>query len=153
MEPRNYLIVGALAVLRAGGHAKPPYDLVARSCRGQRAGHRHIRVPQELGTPLRFHLCEMLAAWGCQTQKPPAAESASDSVGVTNAGARGGHRHVKENETWRVGREGFGAPHSTVESGERGPREPGGGKGVSASGPRWGNQGRSFVAENPVTVT
>jgi len=38
-------------VLRTGAAPTTLYGLTCRSCRGQRTGHKHIRVPQELGRP------------------------------------------------------------------------------------------------------
>ena len=69
--------------------------------RGPRAGRRHIRVPQELGTPWRFHLFIDWLQGEVPDPKLPGPKSASDLVGRTKTGARDGNRHAKE--TKRVG--------------------------------------------------
>jgi hypothetical protein len=96
IEPRNYRIVGALVVMRAGAAPTTLYGLTCRSRRGQRTGHKHIRVPQELGTPCRFHLFIDWLTGEVPDPKLPGPKSASDLVGGTKTGARGGHRHAKE---------------------------------------------------------
>jgi hypothetical protein len=69
--------------------------LLRRSCRGRRTGHRHTRVPQELGTPCRFLLDN---DWLSGVTKP---KNSGPQVGVglggeTKTGARAGQGLAKE---------------------------------------------------------
>ena len=83
-----YAVRGAVPTYRNG--------LVGRSRRGLRTGRRHIRIPQELGTPGRFHLFKYWLRGELPDPKTPGPKSASGLVGATNTGARGGNRRAKE---------------------------------------------------------
>ncbi len=113
--------------------------LLLRSCRGQRTGHRHTRVPQELGTPVRRHLFKDWLSRGCQTRKP-LAPSRRRTWMERRTQAQGWSPSREGNEGRRVGRTGIGALHSTIEAGELVPREAGGGKGVPCRGTLLGQQ-------------
>ena len=83
-----------------------------RSRRGPRAGRRHKRVPQELGTPCRFHLYSNWFLGEGPDPKLPGPKSASDLAGGTKTGARGGNRPAKE--TKRDGKGGRESEHFIV---------------------------------------
>src|SRR6266853_4215506 len=88
-----------------------------------------MRVPQELGTPWLFHLFDLLAWWGGarpKTSWPPVGVG----PGRSENRREGWSPSCEGNEVRRAGRQGIGAPHSTVEAGERVPPGPWGGKGV-----------------------
>src|SRR5205823_5735825 len=101
-----------------------------RSRRGRRTGHRHKRVPQELGTPCALH------------DALPAGDRITNSRLTGYACWTGGselqaHAVVSPSEAQRSAAkwgQGIGALHSTVEAGEPNPRGPGGGKGAPGCG-------------------
>jgi hypothetical protein len=103
---------GALVVMRAGAAPTTSYGLMCRSRRGQRTGPKHIRVPQELGTPCCFHLFIDWLMGEVPDPKLPGPKSASDLAGCTKTDARGGHRHAKE--TKRAGTGGRESEHLIV---------------------------------------
>jgi hypothetical protein len=112
LSPEITELWGALVVLRAGAAPTTLYGLTCRSRRGQRTGHKHIRVLQELGTPRRFHLFIDWLMGEVPDPKLPGPKLASDLAGSTKTGAMGGHRQAKE--TKRDGTGGRESEHLIV---------------------------------------
>src|SRR5712692_7231706 len=102
------------------------------SSRGRRTRRRSIRVPWEPGRP-----CYSVSlSFGVGAAKP---QSSWPQAGVgperrDENRRTGRYRHANQKEVWGEGWQGFAHLHSTVETGEPGPRGPWGGKGDARHG-------------------
>ena len=79
------------------------YGLTCPSCRGQRTGHKHIRVLQELGTPCRFHLLIDWLKGEEPDPKLPGPKSASGLAEGRRQARGNGHRRAKETKCGGTG--------------------------------------------------
>jgi hypothetical protein len=108
IEPREYYPPEPPFLTARGQHRHSARARGARSSRGRRTGHRHTRVPQELGTPWSSPREEVRPGIPDTNPRPAAVRS-----GLPGA-KRQTQRVVSPSEAQRsaaTGRQGIGAPH------------------------------------------
>jgi len=119
-----------------GGHADAAYGPAAPGPAG--VGEHGVGTKgfsRNLGDPVVS--CREVALWSCQC-KTPGPQIGAGPDGRDEDRRIGWYRQAV-NEARRDGRQGVGAPHSTVEAGEQVPPGPWGGKGVPVTDLLGGN--------------
>jgi hypothetical protein len=95
MEPRNYLSLGALVVMRSGGHVGARYGLVRPVLPGsENRAQAHEGFPRNLGRPT-VSVSSTTGFWGWPDRNTPGPKPASGLVGA-NTDARDRNRLAKE---------------------------------------------------------
>ena len=151
IEPREHYPREPSSWTARGPRRHHRYGLVVRSRRGRRTRHRHIRVPQELGTPCDSSR-HQFGAGAAGPRSPWPAGTRSGPAGAKHR-RTAWYRQAKHKEARRDGRRESERSHSTDEAGEPNPREPGGGKGAPGCGTVGRKHGRCSGTGSRVNET